>query len=206
MVMDAFAPDGWQAITADIMAGKTTIRHGMAQVFATIPSAQRHAMEAFVATHVQLRAGFTQFAQACRQQAIPLVVVSGGLDCFIQPVLKRLPTADYNHIQLFCNVADFAQDTIRVLTPHENLACNNCHPMPVGCGCCKVSVVNQWPASRYHRVGVGDSITDLAMAHTVETLFARDRLALYCDQQGLAYQPFETFADGLLQLTTVGRG
>jgi 2-hydroxy-3-keto-5-methylthiopentenyl-1-phosphate phosphatase len=205
MVMEAFAPPSWQTTTRNIMAGKTTIRDGMAQVFSTIASSNQQAMEALVTHCVHLRAGFADFVQACRLQGMPLVVISGGLDCFIQPVLKRLPAADYAHIQLFCNTADFSQPTMGVLTPHDNPSCSHCKPLPVGCGCCKVSVLDRWSSTQYHRVGIGDGITDLAMAHKVDTLFARDKLALYCDQKGLIYQPFETFFEILYHFAMLGQ-
>ena len=42
---------------------------------------------------------------------------------------------------------------------------------------------------------IGDSITDLHGAHHAKTVFARDKLKDYLDQDKLSYYPFENFTD-----------
>jgi 2-hydroxy-3-keto-5-methylthiopentenyl-1-phosphate phosphatase len=57
----------------------------------------------------------------------------------------------------------------------------------------KVQVMAQYPAAE--QIAIGDSLTDLNMALQAPLVFARDRLALYLDEQQKSYIPWNDFFD-----------
>lgn len=44
-------------------------------------------------------------------------------------------------------------------------------------------------------VFIGDGYSDRAAAHEADLVFAKDRLAAYCVDEGLPFEPWTTFAD-----------
>jgi 2-hydroxy-3-keto-5-methylthiopentenyl-1-phosphate phosphatase len=44
-------------------------------------------------------------------------------------------------------------------------------------------------------VFVGDGFSDRAAAHAADLLFAKDKLADYCVESNLPFEPFSTFDD-----------
>ena len=195
MILERFGAPDWKELTQQILDGQLSIRDGVRQLFEKIPGRYRPDIERFVEQTVEFRPGFQGFVRQCRLQNIPLVVVSGGIDFFVEPVLRRLPPQDFAHLQLFCNQAVFHPDRIEVLNPHQNRDCTACLPMPAGCGCCKVGVMAAWPPTQYERIAIGDSVTDIAMAQAADRVFARERLIDYCEHHGIACERFNTFED-----------
>ncbi len=51
------------------------------------------------------RPGFEAFVEACRAAGRPFLVVSAGLDAYIEPVLERLPAPLRAHVEVRANRA-----------------------------------------------------------------------------------------------------
>lgn len=199
MVMERFAPPQWQGIAHAMLEAKTlSLREGIGQLFALLPSHLAPEIEAFVRAEVTLREGFTELLATCQAQGIPFYVVSGGLDVLIQPVLQSYA----GQYHLFCNVATFTHETMGVATPYlPQGVCQACNH----CACCKVAVLNLHPATAWHRVAVGDGLTDWGMAHHADTVYARGSLARDMKAKGLPYTHFKTLhtvTEGLQNLVT----
>jgi 2-hydroxy-3-keto-5-methylthiopentenyl-1-phosphate phosphatase len=193
MVMERFAPPEWKDIADRILKSRTlSLKDGMQQLFALIASSKKREIEAFVAQEVKLRAGLRNFLSYCQQQAWPVLVVSGGLDCFIEPVLQPLfaeGLLDSHHV--YANQVDFSQPTIGVKMPYDGSAC-----LPCGqCACCKLRILDLYPPALYDRIIIGDSLTDLGMAKAADHVFARHQLQNLCLEENLQFTPFETFHD-----------
>lgn len=202
MIMEAFAPPEWKAIVDRILNQRTlSIRDGMTQLFALIPGSKREEIEAYVTQSVRLRLGFPTFLDFCERQDIPFVVISGGLDFFIEPVLAPFR----EKLAVFCNRASFQPDRIDVTYPHASDCCDPCGE----CGTCKISILETYPVERYFRIAIGDSLTDLGIAKVADWMFARDRLMGYCQEADIPFTAFNTFRDieqALLKTTRASQG
>lgn len=186
-IMKHFNPPGWQQIKDDILGQRISIREGVGRMFAFLPTSRREEIVRFAVENVEIRPGFGQFVDYCRNNGIRLLVTSGGIDFFVYPVLSRfaIPETD-----IYCNGSDFRGETIRILWPHP---CDeHCR---LDCGMCKTTIVRSYPAERYVRIVIGDSITDLAAAKLADLVIARDFLAQKCAELGIPHHPFETFFD-----------
>jgi 2-hydroxy-3-keto-5-methylthiopentenyl-1-phosphate phosphatase len=188
VALERFAPIEWKAITHKILHERSlTVREGLPMLYDLIPSAWHSEINAYLAEAVELREGFTEFMAWRKGLNIPFKVISGGLDAFIHPLLTPWQ-GDYT---LYSNLANFEGKTIGIDTPYAPEDCSVCGK----CGCCKVRVLEAWPASDFYRVAIGDSVTDFGMAQVADLVFARSALADELDGLGVAYTPYRTFHD-----------
>lgn len=63
------------------------------------------------------------------------------------------------------------------------------------CGLCKSSLIRKLSDTNDFHIVIGDSITDLQAAKQADKVFARDFLITKCEENHIAYTPFETFQD-----------
>lgn len=128
---------------------------------------------AWVCENVSLRDGFVAFARERR----PLIV-SSGFHELIEPVLDREGLA----LDVLANRLDARADGWRVLF-------RNFEPCPV-CGepCKRLDV-----AGLKGIVYVGDGFSDRCVSLAASRVFARDGLAAYLAERGVAFETFRDF-------------
>jgi 2-hydroxy-3-keto-5-methylthiopentenyl-1-phosphate phosphatase len=188
MVMRTFAPPEWKEIVADILDHRTlSINDGLKQLFALLPSAQRDDITNYVKTHVRFRSGFDDLLAFCAAHEIPFLVVSGGVDFLITPMLERLSAP----LELYCNHAHFEAEYIHIETPWAPESCEPCQQ----CACCKIRILDKYDPDQYYRITIGDSLTDLGMTERADLAFARARLLDYVLDRQLPVTRFECFSD-----------
>jgi 2-hydroxy-3-keto-5-methylthiopentenyl-1-phosphate phosphatase len=184
---EKFCPDGIERLKKEILSRQKTVRDGVAELFAMIPSSQKDAMLRYAKDIVRWRAGFQEFLEFCKAQAIPFIVCSGGIDFFIEPLME--PFRPWIH-KIYSIPSDFSGPTVALRHPY---GCETC-------GTCKVKVMEEYPGTI--QLLIGDSITDLHGAHHANVVFARNGLKDFLDQDKVSYYPFETFFDVLKTLDT----
>jgi 2-hydroxy-3-keto-5-methylthiopentenyl-1-phosphate phosphatase len=131
---------------------------------------------AWAVANVELRPGLHELVEEHRP-----VVVSSGLPQLIVPVLEREGLAG---LELRSNNAEVRPDGWRVVFRDEGV-CPVC-----GDKCKRRSL----PAGR-PLVFVGDGWSDRCASLAADRVFARTGLAAYLDEQGVPYEPYETFFD-----------
>jgi 2-hydroxy-3-keto-5-methylthiopentenyl-1-phosphate phosphatase len=185
-IMKRFAPPEWEAIKDDVLARRVSVREGVGRMFSLLPVSLKDDIVSFVLENAKIRDGFREFLAFVREEEIPFFIVSGGIDFFVHPVLEGLVDRD----RIFCNGSDFSGETIRILWPHAcDEDCKN------DCGLCKPAILRRYDPQTFHRIVIGDSITDLQAAKLAEEVFATDFLAEKCREYGIRYVPFESFHD-----------
>jgi 2-hydroxy-3-keto-5-methylthiopentenyl-1-phosphate phosphatase len=186
-IMEKFGAPGWEQIGDRIMNREISIRRGVGQMFAGIPSERREAMTDYALEEAVVRPGFREFLEYCEMEGIVLRVTSGGIDFFVLPILE--PFFD-DPESIYCNGSDFSGPYVQVVWNHPcDKECGN------DCGLCKPSILRQYPRDTFWRIVVGDSITDLEAAKMADLVVARSLLLRKCEELGLPHRPFETFYD-----------
>jgi len=149
-------------------------RGALAAEIATI-DVTAEAAAAWAIENVQLRPGFHELVQRYDP-----VIVSSGLPQLILPVLGR----EGVEVEVRSNFADPSPEGWHVRFRHDG-------PCPV-CGdrCKRRSLPEGHPL-----VFVGDGYSDRCASLACDRVFARDGLAGYLDEQGVAYEPFDTLLD-----------
>lgn len=129
---------------------------------------------AWVRERVTVRPGFREFAEAHR----PVILSSGFME-LIEPVLEREGVS----LDVRANRLDAGADGWRPIWRDE-AQCAEC-----GEACKRGGLPNGSPV-----VYVGDGHSDHCAALGADRVFARDGLARYLGRKGVAYEPFEDFA------------
>ncbi|OEH92378.1 2-hydroxy-3-keto-5-methylthiopentenyl-1-phosphate phosphatase [Bacillus solimangrovi] len=185
-LMKQFAPPEWEAIKDAVLEQRISIQEGVSQMFALITSSKRAELTDYLVTQAELRPGFLEFVQFAKEHDYELKVLSGGIGFFVYPLLEGIiPRED-----IYCNEADFSQETINILWPYScDEQCQN------GCGCCKTSLIRKLAPSDAYKIVIGDSVTDLEQAKLADYVFACDYLLEKCEQLSIRHESFETFYD-----------
>ncbi len=63
------------------------------------------------------------------------------------------------------------------------------------CGNCKTRELLALRPDYQRIIYMGDGYSDMCPARHADVLFAKAHLADFCEREGLAYHPFQTFAD-----------
>ncbi len=157
----------------------------LARIFAPI-TATRDEIAAFARATAVWRPGFEAFLDACREAGRPFLVVSAGLDAYIEPVIERLDPALRAHVEVRANRATCGPAGLEIAF----------HGSDCGfCGFCKGDVVRELQRAG-HRVALcGDGTGDRHAADAADLVFARrgSSLVRYCAGKGIEHVAFETF-------------
>ncbi len=186
-IMRKFAPPEWQAIADQVLGQKISVRQGVGQMFAMLPSSLRQDIVDYIVAEAAIRPGFADFVRYCEEAGIELLITSGGIDFFVGPILAPFHLKN----RIYCNGSDFSGETITITWPH---ACDT-ETCSTDCGMCKKKIIRQYPGDKYYRIVIGDSITDLAGAKIADFVIARSLLEQKCAELDLPYKPFATFYD-----------
>ncbi|HUC90700.1 MAG TPA: 2-hydroxy-3-keto-5-methylthiopentenyl-1-phosphate phosphatase [Paenibacillus sp.] len=182
-----FNPDGWEAIVDDIVAQRKTIREGVGELFRLLPASMQKEVVEYAIGNAVIREGFAELLRFCRYESVEFYVTSGGIDFFVYPLLERFGIPR-DHI--YCNASDFTGERIEILWPHPcDEHCAN------DCGMCKTTIMRRFPADRYERILIGDSVTDFEGAKQADVVFARSHLIDKCEELGVPCLPYESFYD-----------
>ncbi|MFC5699946.1 2-hydroxy-3-keto-5-methylthiopentenyl-1-phosphate phosphatase [Cohnella faecalis] len=195
-LMKHFNPPGWEEIVRGIVSETKSIRQGVGEMFALLPSSSKEDVRRYVLETAGIRPGFPELLEWCKEHEVEFFVTSGGIDFFVYPLLEPFGIpADH----IYCNGSDFSGENIRITWPHAcDGECSN------DCGMCKTAVIRRFPSDRYYRILIGDSITDFAGAKLVDLVYSRSHLTERCRELGLPHVPFETFHDIIRHLNEGG--
>lgn len=134
---------------------------------------------------VPLRAHFGEFLDLARELGIPVVLLSGGLEPFVEATIK--PYRD-KFLDVYYVKVDTSGGKIKLISDHEG----------DGYLLMKDEVMKNYDYE--HAIAVGDGITDIAMAHASDLVFARDHLAKALTEAGEDFVPWEDFGDIIAEL------
>lgn len=165
--------DVYQEAAAALARGEITLNEEIRRDFEPVTSPVDEVAE-WLLERVEVRRGFRELAAEH-----PLLVVSSGFHELIEPLLER----EGVQVELRANRLDARPDGWRVLFRNTE-ACGTCGEP------CKRSDL---PVGEV--VYVGDGYSDRCAALAADRVFARDGLARYLGERGVAFEPFGDFRD-----------
>lgn len=178
----------WQEAEDAYARGEFGFGELLSRIFAPV-TATPEEIAAFALERAVWRDGFPEFVEACRSAGWPFLVVSAGLDVYIEPVLARLPGTLRAHLELRSNLARCSPRGLRVAFRGDGaLDCGRC-------GFCKAEVVRELQGRGHRVLFVGDGGGDRCGARAADRVFARRSLARWCRAEGLPFEPFERFGE-----------
>jgi len=173
-------------------AGESSFGVLLRAVFSPI-TAGRDEIAAFALERAAWRPGFVEFLAACALAGQRFLIVSSGLDAYIEPVLDRLPAPLRRHLELRANRAECSASGMAVAF----------HGPDCGfCGACKGTVVRELQQAGHRVLVLGDGAGDRCAAEAGDLVFARagSSLVEWCRQRGLAHHEFSTFHEVMARL------
>jgi len=135
----------------------------------------------------KLTDGFVEFAEYCKKNSVPLIILSDGLDYYIKYILVKYGLGE---IEYRANHMFFYNGSLRVEFPFANYGCGRC-------GNCKRWHINTLRRGDECVVYVGDGYSDRYAIRSADITFARSDLAEYCEKALMDYFPYENFYDVL---------
>lgn len=129
---------------------------------------------------------FKQFAWFCEQNKIKLSIVSDGFDTYINPIIQSL---ELNQITIFCNTLIFENNNVIPIFPNASESCTCL------CASCKRNTILSKIPENAVIVFIGDGFSDYCAAEHSDIIFAKDKLAAYCNENKIPHYPFSTFSD-----------
>ena len=181
-ILTRFAQPEWEAIEDSWKKGEIGSAECMRRQIALICASKQELDSALDSVPIDM--SFIEFVHFCNAQGAPVTVISDGVDYFIHRILKRY---HLDHLPVIANHLTITAEEKYVLsTPHSNPACGT------AAGVCKCAKVGAHSGTR---VFVGDGRSDFCAVTKADFVFAKTALATHCEQQEIAYIPYQSFAD-----------
>jgi 2-hydroxy-3-keto-5-methylthiopentenyl-1-phosphate phosphatase len=182
LLVERFGKDGVRVaarLDRELHEGRITLRQAWEEEAALLDAAQVPQMIDYVLANAPLRAGARELVGLFGRYRVRCTVLSGGLDFYIDPVLRRegIPWSIRSETSV-----PGPDGRLLVLHPYG-------HPTCRLCGICKAEAVRPPPGGR--TVFVGDGSTDRYAAEVADVVFARHRLHSFCRGHGIPCVPFE---------------
>ena len=181
-----FVPNGAaiaHEVDLQLHSGQITLRQAWERQAALLPPDKLEEMAQFTVEKIPLREGAHELLALFASARIPVTILSGGLDFYIQAILAR-EGLDLPFLSDTMGVS--TNGSLKVLHPHG-------HPSCVLCGICKALAVQTPAPPGVRTIFIGDGSTDRFAAEVTDLVFARRRLLQYCRESGIPVYPFESF-------------
>ena len=143
---------------------------------------------------VVVRYDFDQFVNYCRGESIRLVVVSTGLDLYIQPTLDLL---GFEELEIHTGQATFVENSL-------NIEYAGPDGVSIDRGF-KSGFVRSFREQGHTVVYVGAGASCLDAAREADFAIARDGLTEAMEAEGLPHYTFDTFGDVARSIIEIGK-
>jgi len=183
-IFSRFAAPEWRDIETRWEAGEIgsaeCMRRQIELLDASLPELDK-ALDA-----LEIDPSFAAFAGFCEAAEIELVIVSDGVEYFIDRILrqaglKRLPVRANRLVRL-------GERSYSLTHPYRVM---DCAP---GAGTCKCMIAAA-EGGHWTTVFIGDGRSDFCVARKADIVFAKNRLLRYAREQGIAAVPYKAFSD-----------
>lgn len=186
-ILDAYARPEWLQVEQAWASGRIGSRECLTQQMALVDAGADEVNQ--LLDGIEIDPGLVPLLQACAADAVPVHIISEGFDYCIQRILLRpsLRLAQY-------------LTGVQIVSGHVEPVGRNwpvgfaTAPCVHGCGTCKPVTMDRLNPAGAPIVFVGDGLSDRHAAGRADVVFAKERLAAFCDQQRIAYTPYDTLA------------
>src|SRR5262245_41598928 len=169
-----------RGIGMQIAAGEISLRDGIQQEVNAIQGTLEEVL-CRLREHAEIDNAFTAFAAWCRQEEIPLTILSAGIKDVIENLLAPF---GLQHVRILAN-------PLQISRGRWSLQFLDDTPW----GHDKSRAVRQAKAEGYSTVFLGDGLSDRGAAEAADLVFAKSGLARYCVEQQIPHKSFTSFSE-----------
>lgn len=183
LLLDAFAQGDWRRLLRKYKEGRISVGEFNTRAFAMVKADKDRLLEALEGK-VKVRAGFHELVNYCLRQGFRLVIVSNGVDFYIESVLKDLGLKD---LEVHAAQASFHPEGMKVqyVGPDGRRLEDGF----------KEAYIQSFLNLGYRVIYIGNGDSDLAPAKHAHHVFATGDLLAYSKENNLHFGPFDDFRD-----------
>jgi 2,3-diketo-5-methylthio-1-phosphopentane phosphatase len=192
-ILEAFADRAWLEIEAAWVAGRIGSRECLAAQMALV-AARQEQVDHLLDT-IAVEPGFASLLDMCHAERVPVHIISDGFDYCIARILKRPELRRrLTDAQIVSSSLDPDGMRWRAAFPHPATPCDH------GCATCKPLAMQRLNPHGALTVFVGDGFSDRHAAKCADVVFAKDKLAAFCEEASIPYAPFDTLSTVAIDL------
>jgi len=191
-LLDAFARGDWRRLLREYKEHKISVGEFNTRAFAMVKADKATLLEA-LKDKIKVRAGFNELVNYCLTKGFRLVIVSNGLDFYINAILKDLglENVEWHAAKTACHPEGMK---VQYIGPDGKRLEDGF----------KEAYIELFLKLGYRVIYTGNGDSDIAPARYAHHVFATGDLLTYCRGNNLDYKTFETLIDvvrGLKQLS-----
>jgi len=181
IMLDAFADGDWRRLFREYQDGKISVGRFNTDAFAVVKADKQNLLEV-TKGKVKIRPGFHNLVACCRSKGFRLVIVSNGLDFYIEEILREIGVGD---LEVFAAKTCFHPEGVKV----QYIGPDGSHLDADF----KEAYVNSFLNEGYRIVYVGNGASDISPARQCHYIFATGDLLAHCKQTNLGCTSFNDF-------------
>jgi len=183
MLLDTFAQGDWRKLFQKYRENKMSVGDFNTQAFALVKVGREELLEVARAG-VRLRGGFHNLVNYCRSRGFRFLIVSNGLDFYIESILEDVGLGD---IEVYAAQTRFHPGGLEVqyIGPEGAVLKKGF----------KEAYTKLFLKQGYQVVCVGNGPSDIFPASLAQHVFARDGMLDGCKEKKLKCKPFDDLND-----------
>lgn len=191
MLLDTFADGNWRERLKDYEAGNISVGRFNTEAFAML-KADRASLIKLTRSRVRIRPGFSEFLTYCQRKGFRLVIVSNGLDFYIEEILRDIGAES---IEVFAARTRFHPAGLQVqyIGPDGRQLEDDF----------KGAYASSFLEQGYRIIYVGNGTSDLPPARRCHHIFATGSLLAHCKRLNLNCTSFTDFNEIISTIETL---
>ncbi len=182
-LLDKFAQGDWRGLFQQYKEHKISVGEFNTRAFAMVKE-DKHTLLQALEGNVEVRAGFHELVNRCRERGFLFVIVSNGLDFYVRAVLKESGLAD---LEVHAAQASFHPTgmKVRYIGPNGKTLDDGF----------KDAYIESFLGLGFRVVYIGNGDSDIAPARHAHRVFATGDLLAYSKENNLNCRPFTDFRE-----------
>jgi 2-hydroxy-3-keto-5-methylthiopentenyl-1-phosphate phosphatase len=182
-LLDAFAQGDWRKIFQQYRDNEISVGEFNSRAFAMVKASREELLD-IAKNKIKLRDGFHELVSYCRGRDFRLVIVSNGLDFYVESILND------------AGLGDIEAHAAQTWSHPDGLKVQYIGPdsTPLDSDF-KVAYTRLFLKNGYRVVYVGNGPSDIFAASLSQHIFARDGLLDCCREKNLQCKPFDDLHD-----------
>lgn len=154
------------------------------ELFALVNNLTEEKFNKFLDT-IEIAYGFKEFVAFCKEKELELIIVSDGMDYYINRILGK---NNFGYLKFFSNTLNFTDNGPEVTFPYPDEECKDC-------GNCKRNHIIENSSDEDVTIYIGDGYSDTCPVQYVDYIFAKKTLLKFCEKERISYYPYKNFKD-----------